>query len=109
MSENRIQQLLSLQSILRDSIEELAEALRQQVDLLVDIKLFEIEFQDEATTDLTKMEISLFETELLFDELNRIDEWITEINSNIELVTQQLENLWTPKKYKKPDNAAKPF
>ncbi len=93
MSENRIRSLLGLQNDYNIAIDELASVMKQQMDLVVDIKLFEIWFQDEETTEIDEIDENVFETQMLFEQLKSIDGQLVEINLRIESITQNMEAL----------------
>ena len=93
MTANRIQQLLHLQTRHKQSVAELAEGLNSQFDLLIDIKLIEIDFQDSETIDLNEIQINIVETDSLYEELKEIDMHIEYLKNNLELLEQKLENL----------------
>lgn len=93
MAHHHIQRLLDLQNSAKASINELAEALQNQIDSLVDIKLMEIWFHDTETTDIGEIEDNVFETQMLYEELKQRDESIVLIQNRIEILTQEIENL----------------
>lgn len=93
MPENEIQELLELQVKLNKAISELSDIMRQQIDLLVDIKLMEMFFRDTETTDIGEIEGNIFETQMFYEQLKLLDEKFVMKENEVNLLTQKIENI----------------
>jgi hypothetical protein len=86
-----INKILELQTDYTKEVERLKLNLLKQFDIRVDLTLLRLSFR-EAGQDFVELELTVFEQELTYFELEKIDNQVIQINRNLELMNLKLDS-----------------
>ncbi|MDX2302500.1 MAG: hypothetical protein NW226_06845 [Microscillaceae bacterium] len=82
--------ILELQNEYNQEVEKLSRVLVKQFDIRVDLALLRILFR-ESEDNFPELELNIFEQELAYIELEKVDREIIQFSRNLELMNLKLD------------------